>query len=72
MKTVSQLTVPQLETLIENTVERKLIEMFGDPDSGLEIKPAMRIKLRRSLLATKRGERGTPAKAVAKSLGLKW
>lgn len=72
MKTVSQLTVTQLETLIETTVERKLIEMFGDLDSGLEIKPAMRTRLRRSLLAAKRGERGIPAKDVAKSLGLKW
>ncbi len=72
MKTISQLTVPQLEALIESAVERKLLEMFGDPDQGLELKPSVKTKLRRSIAATKRGERGKPAQQVAKELGLKW
>ena len=71
MKTVAQLTVPQLEALIESVIERKLIELLGDPDQGLELKPSVRAKLRRSLTAVKRGERGIPAKQVAKELGLK-
>ncbi len=72
MKTVSQLTLPQLRALIENTVERKIVELFGDPDEGLELKPQVKARLRRSLAAVKRGERGIPAKQVAKELGLKW
>ncbi len=72
MKTISQLTVPQLEALIESAVERKLLEMFGDPDKGLELKPSIKTKLRRSIAATKRGERGKPAQQVAKELGLRW
>ena len=72
MKTVSQLTVPQLEALIESVIERKLIELLGDPDQGLELKPNVKAKLRRSLAAVKRGERGISAKQVAKELGLKW
>ena len=71
MKTAAQLTVPQLEALIESVIERKLIELLGDPDQGLELKPSVRAKLRRSLTAVKRGERGIPAKQVAKELGLK-
>ena len=58
MKTVSQLTVPQLETLIEKVIERKLLELFGDPDTGLELKPNVKAKLRRSMAAVKHGERG--------------
>jgi len=72
MKTVGQLTVSQLETLIENVIERKMIELFGDPDKGLDLKPHIKAKLRRSMSAVKRGERGIPAEEVAKDLGLRW
>jgi len=72
MKTVAQLTIPQLEALIDNVIERKLIELFGDPDRGLELKPSVKARLRRSLNTVKRGERGISAKQVAKELGLKW
>ena len=71
MKTVAQLTITQLEALIENVIERKLIELFGDPDQGLELKPRVKARLRHSLNAAKRGERGIPVKQVAKDLGLK-
>jgi len=72
MKTVAQLTIPQLEALIDNVIERKLIELFGDPDRGLELQPSVKARLRRSLNTVKRGERGISAKQVAKELGLKW
>ena len=35
---VKELTVEQLKTLIEDTVEERLQEYLGDPDEGLEIK----------------------------------
>ncbi len=72
MQTVAQLTVPQFETLVERIVERKIFELFGDPDAGLELKPSVKAKLRRSMAAVKRGERGIPIEQVAKELGLKW
>ena len=72
METISQLTIPQLEALIDNAIERKLTELLGDPDKGLELKPAVKAKLRRSLAAVERGERGIAAEDVAKDLGLKW
>ncbi|MGH7902160.1 MAG: hypothetical protein ACRENZ_10525 [Thermodesulfobacteriota bacterium] len=58
--------------MIDNVIERKLIELFGDPDRGLEVKPSVNARLRRSLNTVKRGERGISAKQVAKELGLKW
>lgn len=72
MKTIAQLTVPQLEALIESAVERKMLELFGDPDKGLEFRPGVKAKLRRSMAAVKHGERGKSAQAVAKELGLEW
>ncbi|MCL4395437.1 MAG: hypothetical protein M1482_11665 [Chloroflexi bacterium] len=72
MKTIDKLTIPQFEALMEKAVERKLLEMFGDPDKGLELKPSVKAKLRRSLAAVRRGEHGIPAKQVAKELGLRW
>jgi hypothetical protein len=37
-----------------------------------ELKPSVKAKLRRSMAAVRRGERGIPAERVAKELGLKW
>jgi ethanolamine ammonia-lyase small subunit len=35
---VKELTVEQLKTLIEETVEERFQEYLGDPDEGLEIR----------------------------------
>jgi hypothetical protein len=72
MKTANQLTIPQFEALIERVVERKLLELFGDPDRGLVLRTSVKTKLRRSYSAVQHGERGISAAQVAKELGLKW
>jgi hypothetical protein len=72
MQTIDKLTVPQFETLIERVIERKIFELFDDPDQGPELKPSVKARLRRSMAAVRRGERGIPAKQVARDLGLKW
>jgi len=41
MAKVKELTVEELEQFIEH----KLVDIFGDPDSGLKLKPAFRKKL---------------------------
>lgn len=46
---VAELTVDEFKRLLEETVERKLLEMFGDPDKGLELRPEFEQRLRRSL-----------------------
>jgi len=72
MQTIEKLSVTQFEQIIERVVERKMLELFADPDSKLELRSSVRARLRRSVAATRRGERGISAKHVAKELGLKW
>ena len=68
---VKELTVEQLKALIQEAVEEKLHEILGDPDQGLELKEDIKERLRNSLAAMERGERGIPIAQVAKEIGLK-
>jgi len=36
--TVVQISKKELTQVISNVVEQKLLELFGDPDEGLELK----------------------------------
>jgi hypothetical protein len=67
---VAELTVDEFRQVIEETVERKLSEMLGDPDEGLELREEIKTRLRRSLKAEQEGVRGIPAQEVAAQLGL--
>jgi hypothetical protein len=69
---VIELTVEQLQTMIEEAVEAKLQELVGDPDEGLELRDEVKAKLRKSLSATERGGKGIPIEEVARKLGLEW
>ncbi len=69
--TIAQMTRDELRELIEESIEHKLLELFQDPDKGLELKKEARARLRRSFTAEARGERGLPAEQVAKRLGLR-
>ena len=68
---VKDLTVEELKILIEETVEEKLQEILGDPDSGLELTEETKKRLRESLSEMERGE-VIPVEKVAKKLGLEW
>ena len=46
---VAELTVEEFKQIVEEAVERKLSEMLGDPDEGLELRPEIEQRLRRSL-----------------------
>ncbi len=72
MKTVARMTAEELRDVVEEAVERKLTEMLGDPDRGRTLRATVEQRLRRSLRATRLGERGVPARDVAKKFGLKW
>lgn len=61
--------IEKIKPLIEEVVERKLYEILGDPDEGLELRPEVQKRLRKSLRKT---PKGIPAKKVAEELGLKW
>jgi hypothetical protein len=64
------MTRDELRELIEESVERKLLELFADPDWGLELRKDVRERLRRSFAAEERGEHGITAEELAKRLGI--
>jgi hypothetical protein len=59
-----------LEGVVEETVERKLLEILGDPDEGLEIRSEVRQRLLRQRQEVMGGERGRPVEEVVRELGL--
>lgn len=67
---VTDLSTEDLKALIGEVVEEKLIEVLGDPDWGLELRPEMAERLRKSLAALERGEKGVPLEEAAKRLGI--
>jgi len=72
--TVAQMTPSELremlESVIETAVERKLIEILGAPDEGLEIRGAVRERLLLQRQAAISGEHGQPFEEVVAELGL--
>ncbi len=56
-------------SVIENIVEQKLIELIGDPDSGLKLRSEVKKRLFKSLLSR---EKGIPIEKLTRKLGLKW
>lgn len=59
--TVADLTVEQFRTLIRETVTQTLLEMFGDPDEGLELRDDFKAKLQQSLAMAQAGGKTIPA-----------
>lgn len=72
--TVAQMTQAEfkrmLETVVEATVEQKLIEMFGDPDQGLVMREDVRERLLRQRQLVASGERGQSLEDVMQELEL--
>ena len=58
----------QMKPLVAEMVEQKLLEMLGDPDEGLTIRPAAR----RRILERIDRSKTVPAAQAAARLGLKW
>jgi mRNA interferase RelE/StbE len=61
-----------LESVVEETVERKLLEILGDPDEGLEIRSEVRERLLRQRQDVMGEERGRPFEDVVQEFGLEW
>jgi hypothetical protein len=62
------MTREELQELIAETVEQKLLELLGDPDEGLEIRASVRDRLLRQKEAVAAGERGEPFEDVVRQL----
>ena len=69
---VENLSREELKALIREAVEEVLVELFGNPDEGLELRPEVRERLRRSLERVRQGESGISADEAAKQAGLSW
>jgi hypothetical protein len=65
---IADLTVEQFTFLVEDIIDRKLEEYFGDPDEGLELHPEFIEKLK----ASKRSKFvRIPMEQLCKELGIK-
>jgi hypothetical protein len=67
---VKELTVEEFKNLVQEAIEEKLEEIMGDPDAGLELREEVKERLRNSLAARRRGEKGIPIEEVARRVGL--
>ena len=68
--TVAKMTKHELKEIIESTVERKLLQLLGDPDEGVALKKALKDRLLRQRRAVVAGERGESLTSIVKRLGL--
>ena len=69
---IKEPTVEEFKDLVQDTIEEKLQELIGDPDAGLELREEIKERLRSSLAARQRGEKGVPIDEVARQAGLDW
>jgi hypothetical protein len=74
IKRVAQMTQSEfkemLETVVETTVEEKLLEILGDPDEGLELREAVRDRLNHQRKAVVNEQYGQPMEDVVRELGV--
>ena len=59
-----------VEAVVENAVERKLVELLGDPDDGLQVRKSVQERLLRQQRAVKAGQHGRSLGDVAQELEL--
>jgi hypothetical protein len=64
------MTVGELREMIETAVEQKLLELLGDPDQGLQLRKAVRLRLLRQQEAVAAGDRGEAFEDVVRRLGV--
>jgi hypothetical protein len=65
---IKDLSLEELKAFIDETVDKRIEERFGDSDVGLEIKPEVIEKIRR----IRKSKVSVSAEEAARRLGLKW
>jgi len=72
--TVSGMTPRELqdliETVVEDAVERKLVELLGDPDDGLQLRKQIKDRLLRQRRTVAAGQRGQGLDEITQELGI--
>jgi|Deesub1362A_J573_1020465.scaffolds.fasta_scaffold02503_6 hypothetical protein len=69
---IGGLSKEELKELFREAIEEALVDLFGDPDEGLQLHTEIRERLKRSLERIQQGETGISAEEVAKQKGLTW
>lgn len=69
--TTAKISKSELVKLIDHAVEQKLLELLGDPDSGLTIKKNLHSRLLRQKKSVAKGQRGQDFNRVVNRLGLR-
>ncbi|MEX2168243.1 MAG: hypothetical protein WD851_02955 [Pirellulales bacterium] len=59
-----------IDTAVEEAVDRRLEELLGDPDQGLEVREEIIERLKKQQTRVASGERGRPMEDVVRDLGL--
>ncbi|HQE93980.1 MAG TPA: hypothetical protein PLH19_06650 [Anaerolineae bacterium] len=67
---VADMSVDEFKSLIQETVTQTLLDLFRDPDEGLELREDFSRLLQNSLTAVKAGGETLTADNVAAKLGL--
>ena len=65
---LNEMSLEELKTFINKTVDMRLEERLGDPDIGLDVKPEIIEEIRRS----RKSKTTIPVEEVARRTGLKW
>jgi len=65
-----EMTKDELKEMIAELIDRRLVELLGDPDEGWEIRKRVRDRLLRQMKAVAEGERGEALEDVVGRLGL--
>ena len=62
------MTTAERDKKLGHLVEQKILEFFGDPDSGLQLKKSFELELRKRL---KKKQKLVPNSEVAKKYGIR-
>lgn len=71
--TIAELTIPEFKNLMRETFNELLLELYQDPDEGLELREEFAKRLSESARKLNAGELKTSSgEEVAQRLGLEW
>ena len=63
------MTNPGDHRKLQNLIEQKILEFFGDPDAGLELRPSHLRELKKRM--AQKNRKLTPLSVVAKKYGVR-
>jgi len=65
------MTQDELQEMIDPAIERKLLELLGDPDQALPLRKTMRLRLARQIQAVASGKQGVAFQDVTRDMAFR-